>query len=779
MVLIMYEELFQTPDRPFRATPDVRFYFPFDSVEQTRQTVLRVIRRAEGPAAVMAGIGLGKSLLAQVLADDLSDRFDIVRLHATRLCSRRAMLQNILFELQMPYRDLSEGELRLSLMERMEPSPDHAADGLVLIVDEAQTLPTKLLEELRLITNFARQGQARARMVLLGSLQLEETLALPEMGSFNQRLAARCFLQPMNRVQTADFVRHQFACAQVDPKQIITRDALENVYVASEGIPRLANQVMDHALILAIANDQYPISAALIQEAWSDLQQLPMSWNHHEPADAMPVEFGSIDELDQDFELEPEGADDLPPRITSNMHWPAPSDLEDFGPTTLPAATLLAASLRASPSHAATSLATASAATSNHEIRPSDRVSSPSTDPANDATTSARVVFDASTLFAERSQPATGPGRINQSMHPHTQQPSEHPSVEMKSAGMVASEAGPQSQAANSSVHSPTRASDRTSQQTVSSTQPRTMQVADPDSDHDLFIFPEDEEQESYELDVSNNLFTAWNPTPGSYTFEVELPAGAANPSAGKMQIDQSIDEPMAIPMPLARMEEPVVSDPFGQDFDEEFTVDASDVRRWQERQRQRKLMPSTTTVPPSSETSMRTADDCNADCSMGDCNVPPENGLVENSFMPAEQLVVQPNYTENSSSDGVSMATTGAVDERLQNEIEDLISQLNFSAFSVEIESVEQVSPEFMRHAAGANVANSSEMRGGSDPVSYPITHGTHSQATETNSFDDDRDLLVIEEEVPASVRHQSMSPSTPTVGTLSYPELFQQLRG
>ncbi len=63
----MYEELFQTTDRPFRATPDVRFYFPFDSMEQTRQTVLRAVRRAEGPVAVMGGVGLGKSFLASML----------------------------------------------------------------------------------------------------------------------------------------------------------------------------------------------------------------------------------------------------------------------------------------------------------------------------------------------------------------------------------------------------------------------------------------------------------------------------------------------------------------------------------------------------------------------------------------------------------------------------------------------------------------------------------------------------------------------------------------
>lgn len=687
----MYEELFQTTDRPFRATPDVRFYFPFDSMEQTRQTVLRAVRRAEGPVAVMGGVGLGKSLLAAMLAEDLADRFDVVRLHAARLCSRRAMLQNILFELQMTYRDLSEGELRLSLMERMEPSPGHAAEGLALIVDEAQTLPTKLLEELRLITNFARGGQSRARLVLLGSLQLEETLALPEMSSFNQRLAARCFLQPMNRVQTADFVRHQFTCASVDPKQIITRDALENVYIASEGIPRLVNQVMDHALILAIASEQYPISASLIQEAWSDLQQLPMSWNQAEPAQSAPVEFGSIDDLDQDFELEPEGMDEMDVPVQSKMAWPAPSDLEDFGP------------IAESPQVQVRSAATG------------------------------RVVFDASTVFANRTAGATTSKAETIAMAPTNQA---------------------------SSMHTPLSSS-----------------MAMP-GDQDLFIFREDEAAagNAGESNAVRNMFAAWNPSPETYSFEIELPLsalGSMSPSTEEFEeSDYQLaawpedNNPLAVPTPIARQAESQTVDPFGQDFDEEFEVPASDVQRWQARQRERAQ--TTQTLQPA-------AIDTPAKKTMNSVSaMTAESENMEHmAGMTTESVVVQPNYSPVTPF--VAMTATGAVDERLYAEIEDMISQLNFSAFSVEMDTVEQISPEWFRQAAAAQRCDEES----DDCQVIPMVRTDNVQVS-PSMMDDDRDLLIVEEEVPGSMRHQTPAVATvPTSPNVSYPDLFQQLRG
>ena len=704
----MYEELFQTTDRPFRATPDVRFYFPFDSMEQTRQTVLRAVRRAEGPVAVMGGVGLGKSFLAAMMAEDLADRFDVVRLHAARLCSRRAMLQNILFELQMAYRDLSEGELRLSLMERMEPSPGHAAEGLALIVDEAQTLPTKLLEELRLITNFARGGQARARLVLLGSLQLEETLALPEMSSFNQRLAARCFLQPMNRAQTGDFVRHQFTCAGIDPKQIITRDALENVYIASEGIPRLVNQVMDHALILAIASEQYPISASLVQEAWSDLQQLPMSWNQAEPAPSAPVEFGSIDDLDQDFELEPEGMDEMDSPVPSKMHWPAPSDLEDFGPVAAPP---------------------------QIEVRGSS---------------TGRVVFDASTMFSARTAGTTSvseqmmnqpmPSQQMGQMHSAQQQPGNKPT-----AGSM-----------------PTASPSATASLTSSISMP---------GDQDLFIFREDLDSSSTTQDPTavRNMFAAWNPAPDTYSFEIELPISALGGMNSQSEFEESDyqlaawpedNNPTAVPMPIARQDEMTTSDPFGQDFDEEFEVEANDVQRWQARERARMQSVSASMDSGASAKPMMNSYAAN-------------EASEQMDDLSTESVMVQPNYSPVTPF--VSMTATGALDERLYAEIEDMISQLNFSAFSVEMDSVEQISPEHIRQAAAAHGFDDET----SEPQILSMMRSDVPEPTES-MMDDDRDLLIVEEEVPVSMRHQPPAAAVvPTTPNVSYPDLFQQLRG
>ncbi|MCC7336942.1 MAG: AAA family ATPase [Pirellulaceae bacterium] len=301
----MHEELYHSPERPFRATPDIRYYFAHDSVEAARQTVVRAVLRAEGPVMVLGGAGLGKSLLGTVVVKDFAARFDIVQLHAARLCSRRALLQSILFELDLPYRDLSEGELRLSILARLEPSSDHAPDGVVIVVDEAHTLPAKLLDELRLISNFTRANQPRARLVLIGNLRLEDIFAEPQLESFNQRLAARCYLQPMNRQQTRQYVFHQLTTAGFNPKELITEDATQAVYAASDGVPRLVNQIMDHALALAATGNQCPISSSLVEEAWADLQQLPAPW--HAGADKSPsqlstspnaastVEFGVLD----------------------------------------------------------------------------------------------------------------------------------------------------------------------------------------------------------------------------------------------------------------------------------------------------------------------------------------------------------------------------------------------------------------------------------------------------------------------------------------------------
>ncbi len=250
----MYEDFFNFSRRPFAAQADPQRYYPATVIEHARQTIVRSIDRGDGPALVMGPAGTGKSLLCQLVAEQFADRFLVAYLASGRITTRQALLQAILHELRLPFRGLDEGELRLSLLDRLKPSEDEADgspnDGLLLVVDEAHTLPWRLLEEVRMLTNVVRDGQPRVRVVLAGASNLEERFAHPNLASFSQRLAARVYLEALDSVETGTYIRGQLAAVGGD-ERLFTDDALRSVYRATDGIPRLINQVCDHALILA------------------------------------------------------------------------------------------------------------------------------------------------------------------------------------------------------------------------------------------------------------------------------------------------------------------------------------------------------------------------------------------------------------------------------------------------------------------------------------------------------------------------------------------------
>jgi type II secretory pathway predicted ATPase ExeA len=278
----MYESFFGFAKRPFLAVSTLDRYFPATSIEQTFQTASRAIGRGEGPIAIFGGTGLGKTMCCLRIAENFRRNFEVVMLASSQLITRRALLQSLLFELRMPYREMSEGELRLTLMNRLQPSTENPSDGLVLIVDEAQTLSIKLLEELRLLTNVVRNGVPRVRLVLCGTMRLEESLSNPLMESMSQRLAARCYLTPLSLQETGHYVKHKIELSGVDFSSAMTRDALDAIYRGSDGIPRLIDQLADQALMLACNDRERPVSAAMVGRAWCMLQQLPNPWSEPE-----------------------------------------------------------------------------------------------------------------------------------------------------------------------------------------------------------------------------------------------------------------------------------------------------------------------------------------------------------------------------------------------------------------------------------------------------------------------------------------------------------------
>jgi type II secretory pathway predicted ATPase ExeA len=286
-------QLVERDPRVFATYPLVARYFPAAAVEDARQRLTRAIDRGDGPGIVIGAPGTGKSLLLQVLATQYHAKFDVVLLACARLCTRRAMLQAVLFELGLPYKMRDEGELRLSLLDHL--LSEQCPSGLLLLVDEAQALPTALLDELRILTNLVRGGVPRVRLVLAGSSALEEAFAHPELESFSQRLSARCYLAPFNREESWQYIRAQIAACGATPEDVITVDAAAAVFDATDGVPRLVNQLCDRALHFAVQAGQARVDRTAIQQAWSDLQQLPTPWET--PAEEVVAEASDVIEF--------------------------------------------------------------------------------------------------------------------------------------------------------------------------------------------------------------------------------------------------------------------------------------------------------------------------------------------------------------------------------------------------------------------------------------------------------------------------------------------------
>ena len=304
----MYQEFFQLAERPFKTDPFAKHYFPSKDCEQALQLCRLAILESTGPVLLIGATGLGKSMILAVLTEQFGNQFSVVNLATTSIQTPADLLQNILFELDRPYRNMLEGEMRLALMEHLkrgEPS-----QGILLLCDEAHALPESVLQELKSILNFVRDGQSRIRLILAGDHPLEETLTLPALESLNQRIAARCYLHTMQPDECIEYIDQHLVRAGQSASHVFEPSALEAMVEISKGVPRLINQLCCHGMILAVAHGAQKVTRDFVSQAWTDIQQMPTPWSNTESKasnlkDWAVVEFGELDEVDSSKNDEP------------------------------------------------------------------------------------------------------------------------------------------------------------------------------------------------------------------------------------------------------------------------------------------------------------------------------------------------------------------------------------------------------------------------------------------------------------------------------------------
>jgi len=297
---------------PFPAFPSTSRYVELGSIAEAMTRVCRSIDAREGVSLVVGPPGTGKSLLCSLLVKHYSETHDVVVLGETPIPSSAAYQRSLLHHLGSDYRSLDESELQLALVDRVSGSKAKN-EGLLIIVDEAQALSADVLESIRMSTNIHRRGEPRVFAVVVGGPKLDDTLTSPALEGFTQRIAARCYLHPMNGEETREYITKTVESCGADAGSTISTEAISSVHHACLGVPRLVNQLMTEAIDIAEESDESLITDVTIGRAWAQLQQLPSPMIESPKikgsgslADASSsVEFGELDESEDVCELDP------------------------------------------------------------------------------------------------------------------------------------------------------------------------------------------------------------------------------------------------------------------------------------------------------------------------------------------------------------------------------------------------------------------------------------------------------------------------------------------
>jgi type II secretory pathway predicted ATPase ExeA len=275
---LTYETFYGLKEKPFSLSSDSRFFYHSRLHAPAFDDLLAVIRRRESLSVLTGDIGTGKTTLCRAVLQNL-DRKTFSAFVPDPFASREDLLKVVLMDFGvLSVDDLTSGRLQNASRTELSYLLYEFLDSLgplqafaVVVIDEAQNLSLPLLEEIRILSDS--DGRERQlQVVLVGQLELREKLRLPEMRQVDQRVAVHCHLAPLGADDVAGYVAHRLQTAGGSPDRIqFSREAIEVVYRASGGVPRLINRICDRALTQGHLRRIGTISREMIEAVLPDV----------------------------------------------------------------------------------------------------------------------------------------------------------------------------------------------------------------------------------------------------------------------------------------------------------------------------------------------------------------------------------------------------------------------------------------------------------------------------------------------------------------------------
>jgi general secretion pathway protein A len=269
-----YEEFYGFVQSPFTLAPDPRFLYLSQSHEAAIQLLLQAINRKEGIVILTGDIGTGKTTVCRSVLERL-DMTAFTSLLLNPFLSVEELLREILLDFGVVSREAvrngrissaTKHDLVSTLHEFLMSLIPIGGSG-VLIIDEAQHLSSQVLEELRVLSNLETNHSKLLQIVLVGQLNLLDVIAQPDVKQLDQRISMRAKLNPLTRPDVEAYIGHRLSVAHGSSSITFDTAALDAIYTASQGIPRVINLLCDRALMIGAGFGLRAITADVITEA--------------------------------------------------------------------------------------------------------------------------------------------------------------------------------------------------------------------------------------------------------------------------------------------------------------------------------------------------------------------------------------------------------------------------------------------------------------------------------------------------------------------------------
>ena len=296
----MYLEHFNLKEHPFQLTPDSDFLYMSESHARAKAYMDYTIWNRDGFVVVTGEVGAGKTTLIQKLLSEFDENILVAKIFQTQL-DEVEFLQAVLVEFGFNPFNAKKVEL-LDMLSTFLVESFLQSKQLILIVDEAQNLGKKVLEEIRMLSGLETQKEKILHVILAGQPELNTLLDSADMDQLAQRVRLRCHISALSQEEMIHYIAHRLSVAGGHNSNLFQAEAIALIYTYTGGIPRLINTLCDTALTCAYTDEKQTVSAAEIKIAIDELQWQPYQERvkaraNKKPAAIKPGSNAGLEEL--------------------------------------------------------------------------------------------------------------------------------------------------------------------------------------------------------------------------------------------------------------------------------------------------------------------------------------------------------------------------------------------------------------------------------------------------------------------------------------------------